>query len=164
MNRHPNTTLCFLLVILVLLQACGRKNNNFLVFAPAKKETKINKLTLPAVKNVTLTSTPQKTLKLTWNHVTPPARSPNDKPTELLGYAVYRFSRSAFIPKKPLQKRDVQSKKSRISTTKNWYDDASYQKTFEDQGVRSPEKEQICYIVRPVFMIGQTVIEGPTSS
>ena len=124
----------------ILTFGCGRKNNNFLVFDKEKVLTKINKLTLPSVRNLKIHNKTllTKTL-LTWKPIK------NDiKKTELLGYNVYKFSRTAFVPKKPINKKIIKKPE------------------FLDM-YKQKKQTEVCYIVRAVFKIDNRIIEGPAS-
>ena len=143
---------------LLFLTHCGRKNNNFLNFDAAKHEPKINKLTLPSVKGVRITQTTNEQISLAWKEIEFVENTDDTPPKQFLGYNVYRFARSAFIPKKPLRKKGLC-----CTTTKTFFHDTTYLDVFEDQGMREPETQPICYAVRPVFKVNSKIIEGTTS-
>jgi hypothetical protein len=118
-----------LILLTVFFFSCGRKNNNFLDFSKKEKKQKFNRLTLPAVQNITV-KRENNIVTVQWKKI------PNAT------YDIYRFIRTAFIPKNPLNKRPL---------TKTYYVDNS-----------NPPVDT-CYLVRPIFYINGKKIAGPSS-
>jgi len=121
---------------------CGRKNNSFLNFEKKEKVIKVNRLTLPSVKNITLSQNQNGTHFLQWT----PVASKNTQRI-LVGYNIYRFIQTAFIPRKPLNKQPIKE---------NFYHDTTLH--------GSKTKKIICYVVRSVFKIKGKKFEGPLSN
>lgn len=130
-----NLQRCSILLILVLccLPACGRKQRNIFNFSE-KNTTKINKLSLPAVKGVQVQKNNSSNL-VKW--------LPVDSSMKLLGYNVYCLVRGSFAPKKPLNKQPVN------------------QTHFTDTAPGN--KYPNCYFVVPVFSENDQIFEGPIS-
>jgi len=59
---------------------------------------------------------------------------------DLIGYNIYQFSKSGFVPKLPLNKNPIQN---------NYY---------------ISEKKNSCFLVRGVFKIDEQISEGPSSN
>lgn len=131
-----NRSALYFSVFLLLLSSCGRKNNNFFVFTKKEKPQKINRLTLPVVKGLKITHHENHTVTLAWYTV---------KHENVIGYNLYRFVRTAFIPRKPLNKKPIT------------------QETFTETIPKSIRDHKICYVIRAVFLIQNKIIEGPTS-
>lgn len=134
-----------LIFMILLFAGCGRKNTNFLVFNASEKKKRVNRLTLPNIHG--LAGTIKKdVVTLTWKPCDTTKLNKND---EFLGYRVYKFLKTGFIPKKSVGKR--------IFTEPVFEEKRTNNKTF-------------CYLVRGVFLVsgvtppaaGKT-IEGPSS-
>lgn len=126
--------LFFVCLSLVMQVGCGRKPKNILAFGTTDRQQKKTKyIFYPTIKNIELTPT-NIGINLSW------------KPIEhehLEGYNVYRFSRTTFIPKNPLNKTPM-------TTT-----------TFTDS---HPPKTYVAhYVIRAVFKKENKHVEGPTS-
>ena len=128
-----STKFGFILLLLLLITSCGRKNNNFFVFSKKDTSKKINKLTLPVIRRLKA-SAKDKTVMLSWKKV---------KHKNLVGYNVYRFVHTAFIPREPINKEPITQEK------------------FIDNIKKT--KSKICYLIRAVFLIQNKTIEGPAS-
>ena len=137
LRKNHNLYILKLLALLALLElsGCGRKNNNFLVFENKEKEVKVNKLTLPSVRNISLTGKPHETI-ISWDKIDNAA--PNGG--TLIGYNLYRFIKTAFIPKNPINTQIIK---------KNYFVDFYL--------------DNSCYTVRGLFKIGGKLVEGPAS-
>lgn len=64
---------------------------------------------------------------------------------ELVGYNLYKFVHTAFIPRKSLNKKILK------------------QTHYLDPHPPKPGQPKFCYLVRPVFIIHGKTIEGPAS-
>lgn len=122
---------------LLIAPGCGRKNSSFLNFNKSKPAVKVNPLTLPAVRGLTAARISDEIVEVCWQPVINPAM-------DLQGYNLYRFVRTAFIPKKPLNKEPIQDKNFRDNLT-------------------NKKDVAFCYVVRPVFKIEGKNFEGPLS-
>ena len=154
MNLFKGLLTLFLFTFLLFL-GCGRKPKNFYDFTPSQK-IKINKLNLPVIKGLNAQKI-DKGVLLSWNSIdSVQVEKEIDKlPLIFLGYNVYRFVSSGFIPRKALNKF--------IVTENQFLDEIKL------------EKLSYCYLVRAVFKIipsaQQTelsfpdarLIEGPAS-
>jgi len=131
--------LFFIIITISLLVACGRKNNNFLVFVPKEKIVKINKLTLPVVQGVKIKQLKEGSTQIVWYPL-----NTHINHAELIGYNAYKFAQTAFIPRKPINKQPIKQP-SYIDTSKN------------------KNHLQYCYLVRALFITHGKTIEGPAS-
>jgi len=102
-----------LLFFCLMITACGRKNKNFFHFEEKKKVSKINKLTLPSIRSVSVESVDKKN-KISWQR-------PDTTKHQLIGYNIYRFDYRAFIPRKPLTTLPTKQLTYDDATTKNYY-------------------------------------------
>ena len=127
------TALVLLITSTIFLGSCGRKHHNFLDFSNKKREPKFNRLSLPAVQNLTVKKEGG-IVTLRWKKILDAWR--------LSKYNIYKFIRTAFIPKKPINK---------IPLTKTHYID------------KSKTASNTCYLVRPVFTIKGRQVVGPGS-
>jgi len=125
----------FFVLLCLFLSSCGRKNNTFLVFASKKKVVKINRLTLPAVRGLRIAQTKQGATLISWL----PVEVSGDN-IELVGYNLYKFVPTAFIPRKPVNKHPTTKLSYLDSNTVNY-----------------------CYLVRAVFLARGKTVEGPAS-
>jgi hypothetical protein len=131
------------LTVSLFVANCGRKNSNFLNFEKKEKLVKINRLSLPSVNGISVKKINSKKEYVEWQPVQ------EIKNVKLLGYNLYRFSKIAFIPKKPLNKNPIKQ---------THYTICSSDKNFST-----------CYIVRAIFKVALKatgkvkVCQGPAS-
>jgi hypothetical protein len=129
MTKKDNLFFITIVFVAIFFVSCGRKNNNFLDFSHKKREPKFNRLSLPAIQKLIIKKDGD-VVTLRWKKIQ------NAK------YNVHRFIRTAFIPKKPVNK---------VPIKENYYTDKS-----------NPPKNT-CYLVRPVFYINGKTVIGPGS-
>jgi len=131
----------YTLLLLLMIANCGRKNNSFFNFGKKEPTVKINKLSLPSVRRLKATKQDEDTILLKWQ----PAQ-PTSTDRELVGYNIYKFARTSFIPKKPLNKSPIKE-------------------TFLQEKIKTAKKNcvAVCYAIRPVFRIEGKIFEGPLS-
>lgn len=127
-----NASWLAIVVTALTLSNCGRKNNNFFCFDPKNKEVKINRLTFSSVRGLSLTKK-NNFVSITWD--------PIIGAKNLIGYNVYLFSKTSFIPKKPINNQLIKKTSFVFYTI---------------------QKEE-CFVVRAVFKVEKNIIEGPTS-
>ena len=130
-----NTPRLLLLLMLVAVAGCGRKNRSIFLF-PDKEPTKVSKLELPVAKGLSKKFTDAGTV-ITWRPITE-TLAPEISHT---GYNIYRLARASVIPKRPLNAQPL------IQTT--WCD--------------ATKKTPAFYVVRAVFKVNDHAIEGPIS-
>lgn len=132
MNNNRIKLLSFFALV-ILLPQCGKKRRNFYVYEQEDSSLKINKLSLPAIKEIKLNKTAE------GNHIS--WTSPKQK-HKLLGYNIYRFRKGKFIRKKPFLKTSIKKTAfiDKVKSNTRW-----------------------CYLVRGIFEVQKQVVEGPTS-
>ena len=135
-NKLINKILFFLLVL--CLPGCGRKKRYFLSFDSKQETEKVNRLTLPAIKGASYKKNGPD-FELSW-------RKPDfvEKNRTLVGYNVYKFTTTSFVPKKPINRAPLKT-------------------TFYKEKLNKEGNKNICYLVRALFLIREKTIEGPAS-
>lgn len=130
-------------IIVIFLSGCGKKNKNFLVFDNEKKPEKINKLTLPTIRGLTIKtisvgqkSDPnRKKILLEWQK--PELTGALPPMVVFVGYNIYKFSQEAFIPKNPINKEIIKTEYFELAKV--------------SPSTYKHNKQKSCYVVRPVF-------------
>lgn len=123
------------LSIVLAFPCCGKRPKNFFSFEQKEEKAISTRMSLPAVRNMCyIKNAPHN--KLVWDAIT----SPN-----LIGYNVYCFLPTAFIPKKPANSAPL---KNPFFLLRN--------------GDEDTQKEEYS-IVRGVFNIDGKTQEGPSS-
>lgn len=125
-----------LIIILLLLTSCGRKQRNIFSF-PQEEQKKISVFDFPCVKGMNVTKTNQGN-KIQWIAL----KEEGVSEKKFLGYNLYRLNTQGFIPKKPLN----------ASPLKN-------NEFFDKQKLET----QNLYLVKAVFMSNGKIIEGLSS-
>ncbi len=137
------------LIFLFLFFGCARKQKNIFDFSE-KEKVKINKLTLPVVQFLQAEKKGND-IFLTWQKINNDFNlNENKSKVFFVGYNVYRFVDSGFVPRKPLNKRPL--------TLNNFCDVG----VLEPKGNHSSEFSY-CYLVRAVFKIKDKNYQGPAS-
>jgi len=138
-----------LLIIFLVIQAgCGRKQKDIFYFSKEEALPRINRLSLPCIKQITCKKDGC-TNKISWK-LLPLINSYDKGEALLLGYNVYRLVSAYFVPKKPLNKKQI--------ITDNFYLD---EQVAIDPVLKKEQKH--CYVVRGVFKINNRKIIGPSS-
>ncbi len=141
MNLRNKIPQLLLLLPLILLTSCGRKQKNIFDFATVVPPKKVHQLELPAIKRIKLiVDESGNTISLEWRHDQTGHTIVNSD-IHFLGYNVYRFAIDTFIPHHPINKHPIKEK--RFTTT------------VKQQAHR--------YIVYPVYEYHHKIIEGPSS-
>lgn len=130
----------YFLILFFLFFGCGRKQKNIYNFSDKTKKIKINNLSLPAVQNLSLKKISLGILVL-WNPLEKENIKLKEGEAHLLGYDIFKFKKSGFISKKPINK---------FICTKNNFVDQNFEESFY-------------YLVRAVFKIQGQIIYSPSS-
>ena len=145
MITRISLTLC-----LCTLAACGRKPKQLYSHKESVKSYPYSRLTLPIVTNISATKSGGEVLAR-WvplpQEPTPPPRIHErvelDHTPRFIGYNLYRFAKTGFIPKNPINNKLILSPQYRDippSDNYQWY-----------------------YLIRAVFFVYGKKIEGPAS-
>ncbi len=141
-------------LIILFVPGCGRKQKDIFNFPEEKPVVRINKLSLPSVRGVSITKTAGGN-KVSWRSVLGPesflvaSTEDNQPEKELLGYKVYRLVRSSIVPKKPVNKN--------LIAETEFLDTQILHEDFNDV-------PPYCYMVRAVFKISDQIVSGPASA
>ncbi|MFH1644365.1 MAG: hypothetical protein ABIA74_04285 [bacterium] len=132
-----------ILFIFFLFFGCARKQKNIFDFSK-KDKIKINKLSLPIPKNLDLEKKGED-IFLLWQDVKNDLYLNDDEyKITFVGYNIYRFVHSGFIPKNPLNKKPIKIN------------------NFCDKEIVKIQNNY-CYLIRAVFEIQNKIIQGPAS-
>lgn len=135
----------FVILFLLLLSGCGRKQKNIFDFTEKKTVYRVDKFDLGFIKGIQVKKTDQGSF-ITWNSL---VSEKKEYKKDFIGYNVYRLVRSSLVPKKSLNKKPI------IHTN------------FMDKEVLllSPDLKQksYCYVLRPVFLIEEQIYLGAIS-
>lgn len=124
-----------IIFFILVITGCGHKQRSVL-YTPVGNKKHISKLMFPAPRNIVASTTNEGNC-ISWQA----PHSPKD--TTLEGYNVYRITRKNCIPRKPLCTEPIIAPKF-LDDKKNY-------------------KDAQCYIVRAVFKIDDTTVQGPLS-
>lgn len=136
--------LILLNILLLLNTGCARKNPHFFEFKEQTITTNFKTLALPMVKKLTISQTPTHNA-LSWQALQSKEYQAMHPKLEFVGYNLYRFTPSSFIPSKPLNEIPL--------TTP----------TFNDQFNKKHSNKIYCYMIKAVFMHQEELITGPGS-
>jgi len=132
----------FLLLLIFGISGCGRKKRDFLSFDSKPETEKVNRLTLPAIKGIGYKKKgldPDSNIELSWS-----APDFVEKNRTLVGYNVYKFTTTSFVPKKPINRTPLKT-------------------TFYREKLNKDGHKNVCFLVRALFLIRKKTIEGPAS-
>ena len=145
--RDSEIKVVLLLIFLILLSACGKKQPNIFDFSPKKEFCKVSKFDLGFVKNLKVTKT-DRGYTLFWQELAKQNLSLKYKNAKIqfLGYDIYRLVRSSIIPKKSLNDFPIKETE------------------FVDTQILSLSKEFVlenpCYVVVPIFNVDGRTVKG----
>lgn len=122
------------MILLMVNPSCGRKYRNIFFFN-SEKSCKLEKLTFPAVKGVTIDCVEQ-CITISWRPIDNLSNG-----VVLVGYNIYRLTQDGFIPRKPINQAPIGATK---------YCDVL-------------EKKRSMYLIKAVFRVGTVFKEGPAS-
>ncbi len=132
----------FILILVISISGCGRKKRDFLSFDSKQETEKVNRLTLPAIKGFGYKKNcldPDSQLELSWN-----APDFVEKNRTLIGYNVYKFTTTSFVPKKPINRTPLKT-------------------TFYQEKLNRDSHKNVCFLIRALFLIREKTVEGPAS-
>ncbi len=153
MKKSCVKKLVMFFVVILLAPGCGRKQKDIFHFPEKKIVVKVNKLSLPAVRGVTVTKTVEGN-RISWRTVLGAEKflvakaSINEAERELVGYDVYRLVKASIVPKKPLNKFVIQQTEF-LDT-----------QILEEDFIEPPP---YYYIVRAIFKVSDQIVQGPAS-
>ena len=131
-------------VTMLLATGCARKNPNFFVFNQTQKEEALKPLMLPMIKKPVVIKNTEGN-KISWMPLTLEETQSFLPDTQFVGYNVYRFTATSFIPCTPCNENPLEN---------NWYLDIPRKKDCT---------KKYYYLVKAVFKHNETIIEGPGS-
>ena len=134
-----------IILFLLLLSGCGRKQKNIFVFAEKKTIHRVDKFDLGFIKGIQVKKTDQGSL-ITWNSL---ESEKSEYKKDFIGYNIYRLVRSSLVPKKSLNKKPI------IQTS---YLDKEVLLLSSDL-----KQKSYCYVLRPVFLIEEIIYLGVIS-
>lgn len=135
-RKALSPSLFFLAGTLCILPGCGHKQRSVLYAVPGTPTTKISTLSLPAVRMIDATMTPNGNL-ISWQ---PP---PTESNTKINGYLIYRITRKHCIPRKPLNALPLVTP-SYLDNARGW-------------------KNARFYVIRGIFAKNEVSAQGPLS-
>ena len=94
----------FLILVFLIFTGCGRRQRGFFDFSSKAKKIKINKIELPVVQNLSVEYI-NSGCQLKWNHLSDRNIKLNEYIAEFVGYNIYKFVDSGFIPKYPINEQ-----------------------------------------------------------
>ena len=135
----------YIILFLLLLSGCGRKQKNIFDFTEKKTVHRVDKFDLGFIKGIQVKKTDQGSL-VTWDFLSAEKKIYKN---DFIGYNVYRLVRSSLIPKKSLNKKPI------------------IQTTFLDKEVlllsSDLKQKSYCYVLRPVFLVEERIYLGTIS-
>ena len=137
------------IILPFLFFGCARKQKNIFDFSE-KEKTSFNKLNFPVV-NFLSAEKKGNNVFLSWQKIKDDFNLNQDKSKVIfVGYNIYRFIESGFVPKNPLNKKPLVS---------NNFCDVNVLK-FKNNNCSI---FSYCYLIRAVFKIQDKVYLGPSS-
>ncbi len=134
-----------MILFLLLLSGCGRKQKNIFDFTEKKTVHRVDKFDLGFIKGIQVKKTDQGSL-VTWDSLDAEKKIYKN---DFIGYNIYRLVRSSLIPKKSLNKKPI------------------IQTTFLDKEVlllsSDLKQKSYCYVLRPVFLVEERIYLGTIS-
>jgi|GEM_PF-1459816 hypothetical protein len=145
LTKHPVVTGCLVIFMIIVTPQCGKKKKNIFSFNEHQKKEKINRLSLPSPQNIKYEEN-ENGIFITWKKINKEniPTFQNENTPKILGYNVYKFLKTRFIPKHPINKKPIPN---------NSFLDTTSEST----------KNHFCYAVRAVFLIDNKELEGPLS-
>lgn len=132
----------YIILFLLLLSGCGRKQKNIFNFSEKENLKKVNKFDLGFIKGIQVKKTDLGNL-ITWNSL---YKEKKELKRSFLGYNIYRLVRSSLVPKNPLNKKTI------------------IQTMFLDKEVlfisSYLKQKRYCYVLRSVFLIEDKIYLG----